>query len=78
MCRGGGPAGSGQLAVMAGGEQWLGHEEVARDLLEVGEGLAGAHVGLSMVAELEQRGMPVGGLVRRALASGVGSGAIVR
>jgi hypothetical protein len=58
--RGGGPAGSGQPAAMAGGERWLGHEEVARDPLEVGEGLAGAHPGLSTVAEPEPRGMPAG------------------
>jgi hypothetical protein len=37
---------------MAGGEQRLGHEEVARDPFEVGEGLAGAHPGLSMVVRL--------------------------
>jgi hypothetical protein len=45
---------------MAGGERRLGYEEVARDPLEVGEGLAGAHPGWSMVVEPEQRGMPAG------------------
>jgi hypothetical protein len=38
---------------MAGGERRLGHEEVARDPLEVGEGLAGAHPVLSTVVRLD-------------------------
>jgi hypothetical protein len=38
---------------MAGGEQRLGHEEVVRDPLEVGEGSAGAHLGLSTVVQLD-------------------------
>jgi hypothetical protein len=37
---------------MADGERRLGHEEVVRDPLEVGEGLTGAHSGLSMVVRL--------------------------
>jgi hypothetical protein len=37
---------------MAGGERRLGHEMVVRDPLEVGEGLAGAHPGLSTVVQL--------------------------
>jgi hypothetical protein len=53
MSHGSGSVGSDQPAKMAGGERRLGHEEVARDPLEVGEGLAGAHPGLSTVAEPE-------------------------
>jgi hypothetical protein len=37
---------------MVGGERQLGHEEVVRDPLEVGEGLAGAPPGLSTVVRL--------------------------
>jgi hypothetical protein len=37
---------------MVSGEQRLGHEEVVRDPFEVGEGLAGAQPGLSMVVRL--------------------------
>jgi hypothetical protein len=52
MHHGGGLVGFGQPIAMAGGERWLGHEEVVRDPLEVGEGMAGAHLGLSMVVWL--------------------------
>jgi hypothetical protein len=57
---------------MAGGEQRLGHEEVVRDPLEVGEGSAGAHLGLSTVVQLDGEkpvmGAETGG------AGGVGDG----
>jgi hypothetical protein len=39
---------------MDSGERQLGHEEVVRDPLEVGEGLARAHPGLCMVAWLDR------------------------
>jgi hypothetical protein len=57
---------------MASGEQWLGHEEVVRDPLEVGEGLAGAHPGLSMVERLggEKSAMGAGTGGRRWCRSG--------
>jgi hypothetical protein len=49
---GGGPAGSDQPTATTGGGRWLGHKEVAGDPVEVGEGLARAHSGLSMVVRL--------------------------
>jgi hypothetical protein len=60
MRHGGGPAGSGLLAAMAGGERQLENEEVARDPLEVGDGLAWYLPGWSTVVEPERRRMPVG------------------
>jgi hypothetical protein len=50
--RGGSPAGSDQPAATAGGGRRLGHKEVAGDPVEVGEGLARAHSGLSTVVHL--------------------------
>jgi hypothetical protein len=61
---------------MASRERRLGHEEVARDSLEVGEGSAGAHPGLSTVVRLGGEKLAMG--AGTGGVGGVGDGLCIR